>query len=181
MATGDGAADQTCGFLQCRLAPAGEGDAVTVRGQPQCGRAPDPRAGAGDDGDRTFLSALLHAVSSDRLGTLAEGSRSGWAGSGPPAPGGRPATSPRGPACLQLLRCCEEVLRGEGEAVEAGVVGVLVFDVDRHVRIDLGERGEELGPVGDVVPDTHCDELPAGVVRPGVDPEAVAGGHLARV
>src|SRR3954469_20953371 len=98
-----------------------------------------------------------------------------------PASGGRPARSPRGPACLQLFCGCAKVLRGEGEAVEAGVVGVLVFDVDSHVRVDPGECGEELGPVGDVVPDTHRDELPAGVVRPGVDTEAVAGGHLARV
>ena len=69
----------------------------------------------------------------------------------PPRPGSRETSPPRlgsretsPPGQLHLDRSSVEVVRGEGEAVEAGVVGVFVLDVDRHVRVDLGECAEEL-------------------------------------
>jgi hypothetical protein len=41
------------------------------------------------------------------------------------------------------FRRCSQVLCGEGEAVDAGVVGVLVLDVDGDVGVDVGECGEK--------------------------------------
>ncbi|MGH1555941.1 hypothetical protein ACRAWF_41310 [Streptomyces sp. L7] len=68
-------------------------------------------------------------------------------------------------------------VRGQGEPLGPGEGGVLVLDVDGHVRVDLGEGAQELGPVGDVVADADGDELPRRVLGPGVAGEAVAGGH----
>jgi hypothetical protein len=54
-----------------------------------------------------------------------------------------------------------------------------VFDVDRHVGVDLGESLEELRPVRDVMADADRDEPPGRVSRPGVAPVPAAGRDFA--
>lgn len=45
-----------------------------------------------------------------------------------------------------------------------------MLDVDQHVRVDLVEGAQELGPVGDVVPLAQGDEVPGGRLGPLVGP-----------
>ncbi len=54
-----------------------------------------------------------------------------------------------------------QALRGQGQALGLRVGGVLVLDVHRHVRVDLGEGAQDLRPVGHVVPLTA--DLMAGL------------------
>jgi hypothetical protein len=53
-----------------------------------------------------------------------------------------------------------------------------VFDVDRHVGVDLGEGAQEPGPGVDVVTDADGSEPPGRVLRPRGSPEADSCGDL---
>ena len=80
-------------------------------------------------------------------------------------------------AGLELFCGGAEVLGGKGEAL-LPAVGVLVFDVDRHVGVDLGVGAQEPGPVVDVVADPDGNEPPREIVRPRGSPEADSCGDL---
>jgi hypothetical protein len=81
-------------------------------------------------------------------------------------------------AGLELFCGGAEVLGGKGEALLPAVGGILVFDVDRHVGVDLGVGAQESGPVVDVVADADGNEPPRGIVRPRGSPEADNCGDL---
>jgi len=81
-------------------------------------------------------------------------------------------------AGLELFRGGAEVLCGKGEALLPALGGVLVFDVDRHVGVDLGVGAQEPGPVIDVVADADGNEPPRGIARPRGSPEADSCGDL---
>jgi hypothetical protein len=81
-------------------------------------------------------------------------------------------------ADLELFCSGAEVLGGKGEPLQPTVFSFLVFDVDRHVAVDLGEGAQEPGPVLDVVADADGNEPPRGTVRPRGSPEADSCGDL---
>ena len=64
----------------------------------------------------------------------------------------------------------EEDRARELQAFDATEGGVLVLDVDHHVRVDAVEGEEELRPVVRVVALADGDEVPGGGLRPLVGP-----------
>ena len=73
----------------------------------------------------------------------------------------------------------QEVACGDLEPFDVAVLGVLMLDVDVHLRIDLGDGGQEPGPVVGVVPQSEGDEPPGRVLGLGVAPVAVGHWDLA--
>ncbi len=58
---------------------------------------------------------------------------------------------------------------------------VLVLDVDGHVRVDLLESAEELGPPRGVMAAADRDEVPGRALRPAAQGVAAAQRHRAGV